>query len=93
MMKKILDIVLKAECTICALLYLFALYAFRHQLEFVRLLVSILCLLIGNGILLVLLTNLINFDQNKIYGFKWELFTLGVIFQIAAFAFLKNRIV
>lgn len=92
-MKKILDIVIKAECIICTLLYFFAIYAFHNQLEFVRLLISILCLLIGNGILLVLLTNLIHFDQNKIYGFKWELFTLGVIFQIAAFAFLKNRIV
>lgn len=92
MLNKIINIIMIAECIISTLLYLFAVCTFHDQLISVRLLISILCLLTGDGIILIFLTNLINFDPNKIYGFKFELFVLGFAFQIASFAFLKNKI-
>lgn len=92
MLNKIINIVMIVECIISTLFYLFAVFAFHNQLALVRILISIICLLIGNGIILIFLTNLINFDPNKIYGFKFELFILGFAFQIAAFALLKSKI-
>lgn len=89
---KTINIIMIVECIISIVLYLFVIFTFHNQLALVRLLISILFLLIGNGIILVFLTNLIKFDLNKIYGFKFELFILGFVFQIAAFAFLKHKI-
>lgn len=89
---KTINIIIIVECIISMVLYLFAIFTFHNQLAFGRLLISILFLLIGNGILLVFFTNLINFDLNKIYGFKFEIFILGFVFQMAAFAFLKHKI-
>lgn len=80
------------ECIINTLLYLFSVCAFHNQLTFVRLIISIICLLIGNGIILIFLTNLISFDLNKIYGLKSEIFILGFAFQIVGFALLKSKI-
>ncbi len=80
------------ECIITTLLYLLAIYTFHNQLTLLRLLLSIACLLIGNGVILLFLTNIINFDINKIYGFKLELFILGFVFQVVAFVLLKDKI-
>ena len=92
LLKKFIRIIMLAECIISTLLYLFAVYTFHNQSVLLMGLISILCLLAGNGIILFFLTNLINFDQNKINGFKFELFILGFVFQILAFVLLKNRI-
>ena len=92
-MKKVVNIFTIAECIIITLLYLFALYYFREHIVVFRLIFSIVCLFLGNGIILSLFTSLINFDQNKIYGLKLELFSLGFILQIAAFVLLKGRVI
>ena len=92
-LNKIINIIMIVECMISILLYLFSICAFHNQLTFFRLLPSILSLIIGNGIILFFLTNIIKFDPNKVYGFKYELFVLGFVFQVLAFALLKNKII
>lgn len=92
-MNKIINIIMIVECIITALLYSFAIYTLYTQLSWLMVLRSILCLLIGTAIILIFLTRTLHFDSNKIYGFKYEIFVLGFLLQLAAFVLLKNRMV
>ena len=90
-MNKIVNVFMIIECIISILIYFISIYVFHNQLTLFRALISIICLFIGNGIILFFLTNITNFNQDKIYGFKYELFVLGFVFQVVAIILLKIK--
>ena len=90
-MNRIINIIIIFECILCTTAYIFAVCVFYNQLSLVRGIIGVLSLIIGNLILLFFLTDIFNFDINKIYGFKYEVFVLGMVFQLTAFVLLKNK--